>query len=167
MVLKVDTVTNDLLAVQKKQEDPLKSSIENGLTELGNIDVQGNLKRAMDVVFRTRNLVRLALSGIKIEDEQLKMIGDDSLDNVKPLPVEPSLIKGLAERLYKSAKVKSPYHRQDTRGLQKGSINPQKLRRAIQWLLQGKNKISKYWKKLRSYVWRIEWTFFLISQVTM
>lgn len=81
-------------------QDRVRQSVEN----LGTIDAEKDLSEAMDTVYKARNLVRLKLSGIDIEGERLIPLADNTLRDVPKLPVDESLIKGVAKRLYESAR---------------------------------------------------------------
>ncbi|MFA4814503.1 MAG: aminopeptidase [Candidatus Gracilibacteria bacterium] len=81
-------------------QDRVRQSTEG----LGAIDAERDLSEAIDTVYRARNLVRLKLSGINVEEERLIPLADDSLRNVPKLPLDESLIKGVAKRLFESAR---------------------------------------------------------------
>lgn len=72
--------------------------------KLATIDAERDLREAIDTVYRARNLVRLQLSGIDVEGESLIPLADDSLKDVPKLPIDEALIKGVAKRLFESAR---------------------------------------------------------------
>lgn len=101
----IDDLQDALVEMQTDESlyPKMAKKAEQYLSDLSKIDILDNLSEAMDVVSCARNLVRLKLSGIKVEDQRIIDIADDSLKNVPKLPVNEELIKGMAKRLFESA----------------------------------------------------------------
>lgn len=103
----VQSVQDKLSAPQSgadQQTGWFQERIRQSVANLGTIDAEKGLSEAIDTVYKARNLVRLKLSGIEVEDERLLPLADDTLRDVPKLPVDESLIKGVAKRLYDSAR---------------------------------------------------------------
>lgn len=102
----IDTmgVKSALEEVQIDVPDILKDRIAAIIRRLDEIEEGGmSLRETMDVVFRAKNLVRLKISGIQLEEgERLLQIADENLAEEELLNIPESLIKQLAEMLYKS-----------------------------------------------------------------
>lgn len=64
-----------------------------------------SLREGMDAAYKARNLIRLMISGIEVDNERLVQIADDNLEN-ESLGIAPSLIEGLAKSLYEAKKPK-------------------------------------------------------------
>ncbi len=89
---------------EDQKTGPLQERMRQSSERVGTLDAENDLIGSIDAVYRARNLVRLKLSGITIEGERLIPLADDSLQNVPKLPVDESLIRGVAKRLYDSAR---------------------------------------------------------------
>lgn len=94
------------LSTIENLEADIKDRIDQALQGIRTIDIEKDLRKGIDEVYKARNLIRLLLSGIKIEGDMLTKIADDSLENVELIPVEQELIESLAKQLYKSANTK-------------------------------------------------------------
>lgn len=101
MALFIQKVRDDLEAVSSNPA--LAEAVRDAIRVLDGANEGNDLMEQMDAVYKGRNLVRLAISGIAIGDERLIEFANDSIKDVAPLPVAPELVDGLAAQLYKSA----------------------------------------------------------------
>lgn len=110
MGLLTDKAFEGLEGTKAKLNDPSQVNLWNCLDtqrkKLEKMPDEDVLFEAMDTIYQTRNLIRLAISGIQPDQLQLDNAAEDSLLDFESLPVDPELIKGLAEKLYTSAKVR-------------------------------------------------------------
>lgn len=82
----------------------LRKKLDVSLSAISGMDAEKDLPDAIDAVYQARNLVRLAISGIKLSDERLLLVASDSLKDVPKLPVDDDLINGLAKTIFESAR---------------------------------------------------------------
>lgn len=89
-------------------EQPIREKLKEAFMNLRRIeaDAELSLREGMDAAYQARNLVRLMISGIAIDDERLVQIADDSLAQTESLGIKPELIEGLARSLYEARKPK-------------------------------------------------------------
>lgn len=67
---------------------------------------ESSLKEQMEAIYRVRNLIRLAVSGIEVDGERLLRFTNDNLQGVENLKVDPELVRGLARTMFKASKAK-------------------------------------------------------------
>ena len=109
MSINVRKISEDLEAVAKDiktinenfpegMEDIVKMIVKTlKKVKNGTIDT---LREQMNAAYKARNLTRLAISGIQIDNEKLLQIAADSLKTVKPIGIDPELIESLAETIF-------------------------------------------------------------------
>jgi aminopeptidase len=104
MGLVLDNVRSGLAELSSKTEGPLKDTLDIVLHKLDHSEEEESLLSQMDAVYQARNLVRLAISGITIDDARLVQFANDSLQNVESLGIRPELIKSLAKSIFEAKK---------------------------------------------------------------
>jgi len=85
------------------------SGTKQYIESLGSVESleEKDLKPILDQIYKFRNMLRTALSGVQLDDDQLTRVEDEKLfDESEKLPVAHELILSIAERLFNSSKAK-------------------------------------------------------------
>ena len=104
MGIDVAKLATDLETLQHDLPKSMKETAQTTLKDLSDVKdgTIENLREQMDAAYKARNLTRLAISGIQVDDEKLLQVATDNLTNVESLGITPALIKNLAENIYKT-----------------------------------------------------------------
>lgn len=110
MSIDVSKISADLEKNKQKLPKLIAATADIVLKKLQDVEdgTVDNLKNQLDAAFQARNLTRLAISGIEVDEGKLLKIANDNLVDVKPLGIEPSLIKNLARMIFEGQKRPGP-----------------------------------------------------------